>query len=249
MKWINQLFRKAAPPKTSFRNIPRHIAIIMDGNGRWAKKRGLPRIAGHRQGVEALKKVMDACGELGIKYLTVYAFSTENWDRPKDEVDFLMNLFSETIDKELKKIKENKVWIRFFGRLNAFPKHLREKISRASRQTEGGDFCLNVMVNYGGRAEIVDASKQLAQEVKDGRINLDQIDDVRFSKKLYLSGIPDPDLLIRTAGEMRISNFLLWEIAYAEFWVTQTLWPDFRKEDLYRAIADYNKRERKFGRV
>ncbi len=249
MEWITQLFSKTSTSRPPFKNLPRHIAIIMDGNGRWAKKRGLPRVAGHRQGTEALKRVMDVCGELGIKYLTVYAFSTENWQRPKDEVDFLLNLFSETIDREVERLKENKICIRFLGRIEAFPKSLQEKMAWATKETEGGDFYLNIMVNYGGRAEIIDATRRLAEEAKAQKTEPNKIDEKLFSKKLYTADIPDPDLLIRTAGEMRISNFLLWQISYAELWVTKTLWPDFNKEDLYQAIADYNKRERRFGKV
>ena len=249
MKWITQFFAKTTHIKPSFKNIPQHIAIIMDGNGRWAKRRGLPRVAGHRQGVEALRRVMDACGELGIKYLTVYAFSTENWQRPKDEVDFLLNLFSETIDREVEELKKNKIWIRFFGRTDAFPESLQKKMQWAAKETGGGDFYLNVMVNYGGRAEIVDAIRKLVGEAKSERLDVSQINEALLSKNLYIADVPDPDLLIRTAGEMRVSNFLLWQIAYAELWVTQTLWPDFGREDLFEAIADYNKRERRFGRV
>lgn len=249
MKWITKIFGKAAPHKQSFENIPKHIAIIMDGNGRWAKQRGLPRIAGHRHGIDALKRVIDACGELGIKYLTVYAFSTENWDRPKDEVDFLLSLFSETIERETAKLKENRIRLNFFGRIDAFPKELKDKISKAMQETKQGEFQLNVMVNYGGRAEIIDASRKIAESVKRGGIDPKDITDDLFSDNLYMSGIPDPDLLIRTAGEMRVSNFLLWEIAYTELWVTKKLWPDFIKEDLYLAINEFGKRERRFGRV
>jgi len=249
MNWIKSIFLKASPLKPPLKNLPKHIAIIMDGNGRWARKRSLPRIAGHKQGIGALKRVIDACGELGIRYLTVYAFSTENWDRPKDEVDFLLNLFSETIEGETEKLKENKISLKFFGRIHAFPKELKDKISRAMEETKDGEFHLNVMVNYGGRAEIIDATKRIAEDVKNGKIGVPGITEDLFSKNMYMAGIPDPDLLIRTAGEMRISNFLLWEIAYTELWVTKKLWPDFSKEDLYQAIADYNKRERRFGRV
>ena len=224
--------------------IPLHIAIIMDGNGRWAKKRGLPRLEGHRRGAETLREIVKACNEIGVKYLTVYAFSTENWARPKEEVMFLMNLFIEVINKEIEKLHKNNVRIRFLGRLDGFSKQLQEKMKWAMELTEKNTFeNLNVMVNYGGRAEIVDAVQAMMDE---GRKT---IDETGFNQYLYTRDVPDPDLLIRTANEMRISNFLLWQIAYAELYITDTLWPDFKKKQLMTAIEEYGKRERRFGKT
>lgn len=226
------------------RNIPPHIAIIMDGNGRWAKERGLPRIAGHREGAESLRAVLKACAEFGVKYLTVYAFSTENWRRPKEEVEFLMNLFSETIDREMDELMVNRVKLNFLGRLSEFSPELQKKMKDAMEKTKGNDrITLNVMVNYGGRAELVDAVNRLLNE--GHKI----VDEDLIGEHLYTKGIPDPDLLIRTASEMRVSNYLLWQIAYSEIYVTPVLWPDFRKEQLKEAIQAYQKRVRKFGKT
>lgn len=225
-------------------NIPQHIAIIMDGNGRWARQKGLPRIMGHREGSESVRAVLKACAEFGVKFLTLYAFSTENWQRPRDEVDFLMNLFSETIDREIEELMANKVKLQFLGRVSGFSPLLQKKMKEAMERTENNDrITLNVMVNYGGRAEIVDAVQGIIDE---GRKT---IDERTIGEHLYTRRMPDPDLLIRTASEMRISNFLLWQIAYAEIYVTSALWPDFRREQLIQAIEDYQKRERRFGKV
>ncbi len=232
--------------KLNPQNAPTHIAIIMDGNGRWAKERGLPRIAGHREGAESLRAVLKACAEFEVKYLTVYAFSTENWERPKDEVDFLMNLFSETIDREIDELMKNRVRVNFLGRLSKFSSELQKKMKETMAKTKKNDqITLNVMVNYGGRAELVDAFKKMA----DDRLAHDKINEKSVSNYLYTKGIPDPDLLIRTASEMRVSNFLLWQIAYAEIYVTSVLWPDFRREQLIEALQDYQKRVRKFGKT
>jgi undecaprenyl diphosphate synthase len=231
-------------------NIPQHIAIIMDGNGRWAKKKGLPRIAGHKEGVSSLKVVLKACAEIGVKYLTVYAFSTENWGRPKEEVDFLMMLFSQTIDKQIKELMGSGVRLSFLGRLHEFSPQLQKKMKEAMEETKGNKrITLNVMVNYGGRAEIVDAVKELLLEkgAEEGKQKEASEEDI--SARLYTRDLPDPDLLIRTANEMRISNFMLWQIAYAEIHVTPVLWPDFRKEQLIAAVEDYQKRERRFGKL
>jgi undecaprenyl diphosphate synthase len=216
----------------------------MDGNGRWAKERGLPRIAGHREGAESLRAVLKACAEFGVKYLTVYAFSTENWRRPKEEVEFLMNLFSETIDREMDELMVNRVKLNFLGRLSEFSPELQKKMKDAMEKTKGNDrITLNVMVNYGGRAELVDAVNRLLNE--GHKI----VDEDLIGEHLYTKGIPDPDLLIRTASEMRVSNYLLWQIAYSEIYVTPVLWPDFRKEQLKEAIQAYQKRVRKFGKT
>ncbi|HTY13611.1 MAG TPA: isoprenyl transferase [Candidatus Omnitrophota bacterium] len=226
------------------KHIPQHIAIIMDGNGRWAKKRGLPRIAGHKKGAESLREVVKACNELGVKYLTVYAFSTENWQRPEDEVGFLMRLFMEAINNEVQKLHKNKVRIRFLGRLEKFSPELREKMKWAMELTKenlAGN--LNVMVNYGGRAELVDAFNAIRAA------GMDKIDEGTVNRYLYTAGIPDPDLLIRTANEMRVSNFLLWQIAYSELYVTDVFWPDFGKQELLKAVEEYGKRERRYGKT
>ncbi|MFA6170094.1 MAG: polyprenyl diphosphate synthase [Candidatus Margulisiibacteriota bacterium] len=226
------------------KNIPRHVAIIMDGNGRWAKKRGLPRIAGHKEGAESLRAVLRAANELGVEYLTVYAFSTENWGRPKEEIDFLMGLLSMTIDRELGELAKNGVKVQFLGRLAKFSPDLQKKMRLAMEKTAAGSkSTLSIMVNYGGRAEIVDAVNRLIAEGKK------EIDEADLQAKLYTSEMPDPDLLIRTASEMRISNFLLWQIAYAELYVTDLFWPEFRAKQFNQAIEAYQKRERRFGKL
>lgn len=228
--------------------VPLHIAIIMDGNGRWAKQRGLPRIMGHREGAESVRAVLKAGAEFGVKFLTLYAFSTENWGRPQDEVDFLMNLFSQTIDREIDELMKNKVRLKFLGRLDKFSELLREKMQKAMEKTVNNDrIQLNVMVNYGGRAEIVDAVNEILDSRKPNTEH--RIEEKDIQERLYTKDIPDPDLLIRTASEMRVSNFLLWQIAYAEIYVTPVLWPDFRREQLIIAIEDYQKRERRFGKL
>lgn len=216
----------------------------MDGNGRWARKRGLPRIEGHRRGAASLKEAVKTCVELGVKYLTVYAFSTENWKRPKEEVGFLMNLLSSTIDREIRDLDKNGIRLRFLGRISMLPEKLRKKIKSAEEKTANNNkLNLNIMLSYGGRAEIVDSVKSIVKK----HLKSDRIDEDLVSRSLYTAGMPDPDLLIRTAGEMRVSNFMLWQIAYAEIWVTDVLWPDFRKSHLLEAIKDYVGRTRKFG--
>ena len=226
--------------------IPQHIAIIMDGNGRWAKKRLLPRAAGHKEGVSSLKAVLKTCGELGVKYLTVYAFSTENWGRPREEVDFLMNLFAQSIDREIGGMMAAGVRIQFLGRTKQFSAQLQAKMNEAADKTRGNEkITLSVMVNYGGRAELVDAFQQMAND----QVKNDEINEDKISNYLYTKGMPDPDLLIRTADEMRVSNFLLWQIAYAEIYVTPVLWPDFREKELLAALEAYQKRERRFGKL
>ncbi|MCX5750479.1 MAG: isoprenyl transferase [Candidatus Saganbacteria bacterium] len=236
--------KKTTLAQFSRENIPIHVAIIMDGNGRWAKGRGLPRIAGHKVGAESVRSAVKTCAELGIKYLTLYAFSTENWKRPKEEVSFLMGLLTEYISSEIPELRQNKVRIRFLGRIQELPIELQEKIRFAESETKNNTrLNVQVMLNYGGRAEIVDALNAINNEQSPN----DTINEELIGKKLYTAGIPDPDLLIRTANEMRVSNFLLWQIAYAEFYVTKTLWPDFRREHLVNAVQEYQKRKRKFG--
>lgn len=228
------------------KNIPQHIAIIMDGNGRWAQAKGLSRIAGHKEGAESVRVILKACAEFGVKHLTVYAFSTENWRRPKEEVDFLMGLFLQTIEDEIDELMKNSVKLNFLGRLEQFSLELQKSMQVSMQKTQNNQrITLNVMVNYGGRAEIVDACKQI---IKD-QLSNGEISEETISNYLYTKGIPDPDLLIRTANEMRVSNFLLWQIAYAEIYVTPTYWPEFRREQLMAAIEDYQKRTRKFGKT
>jgi len=246
----------AAPTEEELRRmiqpgrLPRHIAIIMDGNGRWAMRRGLPRLAGHRQGVEALRETTRACGELGIEILTVYAFSTENWERPKEEVDYLFGLLDEMLDKELPELHANGVRVRVIGRRTSLSPALVKKIEHAEALTAANDkLMLNVGFNYGGRAEIVDAAKRAVALAREGRLHEDEVDEAWFSQAMYTGGIPDPDLLIRTGGESRVSNFLLWQLAYAEIWFTRVCWPDFSRRHLLEAIVDFQRRERKFGRV
>jgi undecaprenyl diphosphate synthase len=220
----------------------------MDGNGRWAKQKDKPRIFGHREGAESLRVILKACAEFGVKYLTVYAFSTENWERPREEVDFLMELFSNTIDNEMDALMKNSVRLQFLGRLAKFSPALQGKMQKSMDQTKNNNrITLNVMVNYGGRAEIVDAVNEI---VESGTLNVERrIGEEDLQKHLYTRDIPDPDLLIRTANEMRVSNFLLWQIAYAELYITPVLWPDFRREQLQAAIEEYQKRERRFGKL
>lgn len=228
--------------------LPRHIAIIMDGNGRWAKKRRLPRAAGHRAGMEALKKTVECCTEIGVPYLTLYAFSTENWKRPRAEVDSLMDLLVEYIGKELNALQKNGVRVKSIGRVYELPEDAQKSIRMAEEKTQGNNrLYLQIALNYGGRREIIDAVKMILNDYKKGSLTEEDVNEEAFSKYLYTGGIPDPDLVIRPSGEMRLSNFLIWQSAYAEFLATDVLWPDFGKEDLYQAIAAYQKRQRRFG--
>ena len=235
-----------AVPAPPHEGLPRHIGIIMDGNGRWASKRHLPRIAGHRAGVRAIRPVMQECDRLGVHVLTLYAFSTETWSRPGTEVSALMNLFVETIQREIDELDDNGVQVRILGRRQELSPRLQEVVRTAEAQTlHNSNAVLNIAINYGGRAEIVDAVRALAASGAD----LTQLDEAQLSRELYTGGLPDPDLVIRTAGEMRVSNFLLWQAAYAELWVTETFWPDFGEAELRTALAEFAERERKFGRV
>ena len=228
----------------------RHVAIIMDGNGRWAKSRGLERLEGHRQGAEAVKRIIKAAREFGLEYLTLYAFSTENWKRSKDEVDGLMALLCAFVDSHIEEIEKNNLRIMSIGRLEQLPDEAREKMSEAVARTAGNKAGTVVFaLNYGGRAEIVDAAKSIAKDAATGKINPDSIDEAFFASKLYAPSIPDPDLLIRTSGEMILSNFLLWQLSYSELYVTDVLWPDFGKEQLMEAMKSFNGRKRRFGGV
>ena len=230
--------------------LPQHVAVIMDGNGRWAKGRGLPRIMGHRRGVDTLKALLRCCRDWGIGALTAYAFSTENWGRPVEEVDFLMTLFERVLRQELMEMMAENVRIRFVGDLAALPISLQAEIQLAVNKTQNNQgIDLTVATNYGGREEIVHACRALATQVKAGRLAPEDITEALFSQHLYTANLRDPDLLIRTSGEMRISNFLLWQLAYAEIYVTDTLWPDFNISEFHRALAAYQQRDRRFGKV
>lgn len=229
--------------------IPQHIAIIMDGNGRWAKKRGLPKVMGHKQGVESVKNITKACIKFGVKYLTIYAFSTENWQRPKDEVSVLFKLLEDFIKKESRIFHDNNVRVRIIGERNRIPPELIKIIEGLEQDTKDyNKLTLNIALSYGSRQEIVNAVRVLSGEAKKGAIDPEAIDEKVFSRYLYTRDCPDPELLIRTSGEMRVSNFLLWQISYSEIYVTPKLWPDFGERDLKNAIEEYQKRERRFGK-
>ena len=224
--------------------IPRHVAVIMDGNGRWARKRRLPRVAGHRAGIDAVRELVETCGRIDVSVLTVYAFSKENWKRPKTEIDFLMDLLREYIRKELDELHANGVRIQVVGRPHELPAIVQSELARAIEVTrDNTGLVFNIALSYGGRAEIVDACREL---IRDG-VRPEDLDEASFARRLYTGDQPDPDLVIRTGGEMRVSNFLLWQIAYAELVVSDVLWPDFRKRDLFRALLEYQRRERRFG--
>jgi len=230
--------------------LPKHVAVIMDGNGRWAKQRGLPRFMGHRRGVDALKDLLRCCRDWGIEALTAYAFSTENWGRPLEEVEFLMTLFERVLRQELREMMEEDVRIRFVGNLDVLPRSLQTEIDRAVEETANNQgIQFTVATNYGGRQEILQACRAIAQQVQQGLIKPDEIDEALFDQHLYTAGICDPDLLIRTSGEMRLSNFLLWQMAYAEIYVTDTLWPDFDRNQFHQALVSYQQRDRRFGKV
>ncbi len=226
--------------------LPRHIAVIMDGNGRWAKKRRLPRIAGHRAGIRAVREVVEACARLGIPYLTLYAFSVENWKRPHTEVQLLMSLLREYLKKEIGELNEQNISLGVIGRIRELSAPVRADLERAIEQTKGNTgLRLTLALNYGSRAELVDAVRALVARARsNGGL---EIDESAVSRHLYTAAIPDPDLLIRTSGEMRLSNFLLWQAAYSEIWVTETLWPDFTQIHLFQAVMDFQKRERRYG--
>jgi undecaprenyl diphosphate synthase len=228
--------------------IPRHVAVIMDGNGRWARRRGLDRVQGHRAGIEAVRATVRAAHELGVRYLTLYAFSTENWSRPKGEVDALMGLLEHYLAAELEELDRNGIRLRAIGRLDRLPEVARVKLDEALERTrDNSEMTVVFALSYGGRAEIADAARKLARDVEQGKLDPEQIDEKTFGAYLYDPELPDPDLLIRTGGDARVSNFLLWQIAYAELHVTEVMWPDFRKNDLVAAVLDYQQRERRYG--
>jgi undecaprenyl diphosphate synthase len=228
--------------------LPRHIAVIMDGNGRWAQRRHLPRVAGHRAGVQSARIAIETCAKLGIDALTLYAFSMENWRRPRAEIDFLMRLLREYLRKELPVIHKNNIRLLVIGRPDQLPDAVRADVERGMELTAGNSgMKLAVAINYGGRAELVDAFNRILDRARNNGLPDGPIDEETITQNLYTAGLPDPDLLIRTSGEMRVSNFLLWQIAYAEIYVTETLWPDFTRAQLYEALLDFQKRERRYG--
>ncbi|MDI6751802.1 MAG: isoprenyl transferase [bacterium] len=228
--------------------LPKHIAVIMDGNGRWAEKRGIPKIFGHREGIKTVKMVVKAVNDLGIEALTLYAFSTENWKRSKKEVSALISLFCEYIEKEINELEKEGVRMRVLGDVGLFPKKMTDLLNKAIVRLEKNKrLILNLALNYGGRDEIIRATKRIVKDIKEGRVSVEGINESLFSSYLDTYPISDPDLLIRTSGEMRISNFLLWQMAYTELWITSVLWPDFTKDDLFSALNDYKARKRRFG--
>ena len=236
--------------KIDLNRVPKHVAIIMDGNGRWAKKHGKLRALGHQAGVMPVREVSEAGSELGVKYITLYAFSTENWNRPKAEVNALMNLLVSSIKKEIKDLKKNNIRLQTIGDLASLPKKSQKTLKEAISETADNDgLTLILALSYGSRSEIVNAAKALAIKFKNNEITEDEFTESSFSNELFTSEIPDPELMIRTSGELRISNFLMWQLAYAELYFTPTLWPDIRKKDFYEAIYDFQNRERRFGKT
>jgi len=230
--------------------IPKHIAIIMDGNGRWAKEKGLARIAGHREGAERVKEIVNAAAKLGVKVLTLFFFSTENWNRPKGEINMLMRYLSSYLDREVKELHKNNVRFKVIGAGDPIPRNLQKKIREIENKTKDNTGPVLVLaINYGSRQEIMEAAKKFASRVLSGESKVQDLDEEEFSKYFYTAGLPDPDLLIRTSGQMRISNFLLWQLSYAELYFPEKYWPDFRAKDLEEAIEEFQKRERRFGRV
>ncbi len=230
--------------------IPKHIAIIMDGNGRWAKQRNLPRLAGHKAGVEALRDILETAGELGVKNLTFYAFSTENWSRPISEVNGLMKLLSAYLKSETKRIHKNGIRLRTIGDISKLPKNAQNELSKTIELTKNNNkMTVYFAFNYGGRQEIIRAVKNIYDDIESGKIDKHDVDEEIFSKYLYTADVPDPDLMIRTSGELRISNFLLWQMAYTEYYFTDCYWPDFNGDELKKAIKYYNTRDRRYGNV
>jgi undecaprenyl diphosphate synthase len=247
---VNPAVLNLLPADLDAQRLPKHVAVIMDGNGRWAQRQGLPRFIGHRRGVDTLKELLRCCKDWGIEALTAYAFSTENWGRPMTEVEFLMTLFERVLRRELQEMVDEGVQIQFVGDLQALPQSLQDEIDRAMAATQhNAKIKFVVATNYGGRREILQACRVIAQKVSCGELHFDEIDESVFERHLYTAGISHPDLLIRTSGEMRVSNFLLWQMAYAELYVTDTLWPDFDRTEFHKALQDYQQRHRRFGKV
>lgn len=230
--------------------LPRHVAVIMDGNGRWAKSRSLPRVEGHRVGAEAVRDIVKTAGESGIEYITLYAFSVENWNRPQSEVDTLMRYLADFLRKETSYLNKNNVRLEAIGQIHRLPEKPRKQLEIAKEKLKHNTgITLTLALSYGGRTEIVDAVRSIATEIQEGTLQPDDIDEALFANRLYTKDMPDPDLLIRTSGEMRISNFLLWQISYTELIITETLWPDFRKQQFLDALEEYKRRKRRFGRI
>jgi undecaprenyl diphosphate synthase len=232
------------------KDIPKHVAIIMDGNGRWAKRRGLPRIAGHRAGIKSVREIIETASESNINYLTLYAFSSENWKRPKKEVNSLMNILRQYLQKELKTLKEKNIRLKAIGKINSLPSAVKKNLHKAINETKNNQgLTLVLALSYGSQDEIIQAVKKIVTDVKGGKINKKQISKELFSQYLYTSDMPNPDLLIRTSGELRLSNFLLWQSSYTEFYFSRKLWPDFKKRDFKRILNNFKKRERRFGKI
>ncbi len=247
---VNPISLSQLPPDLNCDRLPKHVAVIMDGNGRWAKQKGRPRLMGHQKGVDTLKDLLRCCRDWGVPALTAYAFSTENWGRPLEEVDFLMSLFERVLRRGLKEMMAENVRIRFVGNLAALPPSLQQEIARSMSDTRNNSgIQFTIATNYGGRQEIVQACKAIASKVEQGYLQVEDINENLFEKHLYTQELVNPDLVIRTSGEMRISNFLLWQIAYAEIYVTETLWPDFNRSEFHKALKDYQRRDRRFGKV
>lgn len=247
--FIKSLFKKKEY-KIDMKDLPVHLAIIMDGNGRWARKRGLSRSVGHREGSKTLKRLVLFCSEIGIKHLTVFAFSTENWKRPKKEVNTLMSLMHEYLKNADRELKGKDVRIRVFGDLRQLPDDIQKQITKVCKSTQNRKgMSFNIALNYGGRSEIVQAVKKIANDVKKGVISVDDIDEQVISDRMYTLGIPEPDLLIRSSGEKRLSNFMLWQLAYTELWFSDVLWPDFTKETILQAFEEYQQRKRRYGGI
>ncbi len=246
----NKYIDKDLKSQIDFARLPKHIAIIMDGNGRWAKKRFLPRNLGHQEGMKRVIEIVETASQLGIEYLTLYAFSTENWKRPKDEIDGLMNILVLFIRRELERLYKNNVRLHILGDISKLPSMPRNEVIKAIDRTKSNSgMILNIALNYGGRDEIIFGIKEILKDIDMGKIDIGDLNPELFSNYLYTKGQPDPDLLIRPSGELRISNFLLYQIAYSEFWFSDILWPDFTRDDLYMAIIDYQKRNRRFGGI
>lgn len=234
----------------SYENLPKHIAIIMDGNGRWAKNKNIPRLFGHREGIESVKDVVRTCSDTGIKYLTLYAFSLENWKRPMDEVNGLMKLLDSFMKQEIDELHKNKVRINLIGKISSLPKFVQDTLHYATQKTKDNEgLTLTLALSYGARWDITRAVQLIAMDVRRGKISPEDISEETFASYLNTNGLPDPDLMIRTSGESRLSNFLLWELAYGEIYISEKLWPKFRKQDLYNALFDFLKRERRFGKT
>lgn len=245
--WLSRKDRQQ-PVEISPDNIPRHVAVIMDGNGRWAKRRGLPRVVGHQNGMKAVKRATIAADELGVEFLTMYAFSTENWKRPKEEVDYLMRLPVEFLAIELDELIEKNVQVRMMGDTDALPSYTRKAMEEAVSRTQGNTgLILNFALNYGGRKEIEDCMRSIGKDIQSGALSPEDITTDLIDNRMLSGGLPDPDLLIRTSGEMRLSNFMLWQLAYSEMWFTDVYWPEFDKEHLHQAVAEYQRRTRRYG--